>query len=136
MEIIHKIDLTSTEQENIKITKNDINVHKFLLTIPAFIDLESVDVLVNIQDIFGNCTVVNDIKKLDKKIEYTIDRFFKTTGTRNCEVVFFNDNQIYHSNKFSYSIEHNLDCDDAIQEYEDFPVLVDLIEDYKKKQKN
>ena len=136
MEIIHKIDLTSTEQENIKITKNDINVHKFLLTIPAFIDLESVDVLVNIQDIFGNCTVVNDIKKLDKKIEYTIDRFFKTTGTRNCEVVFFNDNQIYHSNKFSYSIEHNLDCDDAIQEYEDFPVLVDLIEDYKKKQKS
>ena len=136
MEIIHKIDLTSTEQENIKITKNDINVHKFLLTIPAFIDLESVDVLVNIQDIFGNCTVVNDIKKLDKKIEYTIDRFFKTTGTRNCEVVFFNDNQIYHSNKFSYSIEHNLDCDDAAQEYEDFPVLVDLIEDYKKKQKN
>lgn len=136
MEIIHKIDLTSTKQENIKITKNDINVHKFLLTIPAFIDLESVDVLVNIQDIFGNCTVVNDIKKLDKKIEYTIDKFFKTTGTRNCEVVFFNDNQIYHSNKFSYSIEHNLDCDDAIQEYEDFPVLVDLIEDYKKKQKN
>ena len=132
MEIIHKIDLTSTEQENIKITKNDINVHKFLLTIPAFIDLESVDVLVNIQDIFGNCTVVNDIKKLDKKIEYTIDRFFKTTGTRNCEVVFFNDNQIYHSNKFSYYTDYNLDCDCSVEETEQYPILLELLEKVKK----
>lgn len=133
MEIIHKINLNESEQEKIKFTKNDINVHKFLITIPDFLDLLKVDVLINIRDIFGNCMSIKDVEKNKETVSFVVSSFFKSTGTRNCEVVFFNDNQMYHSEKFSYYVDYNLDCKDEDVDFEEYSILIEIINEYKNK---
>lgn len=133
MQLIHKVDLNILSDDKIRLTHNDINVHIFEITVPDFIDNpENLEITMNIVDLWGNYVRINNEGLEGRKVRFRLTEFFKSIGTRTCEVVFSKDNKIYHAQKFKYHVEKNLDDDCSIVETEQYPILLELLDRVKK----
>ena len=133
MQLIHKVDLNSLLDEKIRLTHNDINVHIFEIKAPDFIDeLSTLNITMNIVDLWGNYVRINNEGLEGRNIRFRLSEFFKTIGTRTCEVVFSKEGKIYHAQKFKYHVEKNLDDDCSVEETEQYPIILELLEKVKK----